>query len=296
MAILEKSLRAYLLTKSTVTTAIGQHIYAGRVPQHKEPTTYVLIRRTGTQRTYNLETEDEFAEARLLVDVFSRGIGAERRVTDAAEILRQRLSGFSGTWGTGADAVRVWGCTLDFDGGLLNRNPPTDASDAWVAVYSQTLRVTYAQAAIVVYTPLVITTEYLDHGREDIAYSYTLAATGGLPPYTWSLSAGTLPTGLALSTAGVISGTPTTTVGAPYSLTFQVVDGDGETTTKVLTLNMIASGALASANWVWDDTDNATTLDGDNLVWAAEPAIANWTTSEDDNIITSEHNNLIWST
>jgi len=40
------------------------------------------------------------------------------------------------------------------------------------------------------------------------AYSVPLAATGGLSPYTWTAQ-GRLPAGLSLSSAGVISGTPT---------------------------------------------------------------------------------------
>ena len=39
-------------------------------------------------------------------------------------------------------------------------------------------------------------------------YSYTLAATGGTPPYMWSLST-PAPAGLSLSSGGVLSGTPT---------------------------------------------------------------------------------------
>lgn len=268
MAILEKSLRAYLLTKSNLTSAIGQHIYAGRVPQTKTPTTYTLIRRVGTNRTYTLETEDTHAEARLLVDVFSRGVGAERRVYDVAEILRQRLSGFAGTWGTGSDAIKVYGCTLDFEGGNLSRDPPTDASDAWTAVYSQTLRITYDQPAITVYSPLSITTTLLDHAIENTAYTYTLAATGGLTPYTWTLSSGTLPAGLTLSTAGVLSGTPTESGGTPYSLTFQVEDDDGETTTKALDLYVIAAGPTVQ-NSLWSSGDNWVWSSGDNAIWSA---------------------------
>ena len=40
-------------------------------------------------------------------------------------------------------------------------------------------------------------------------YSYTLTETGGVPPFTWSITAGALPAGLTLnSSTGVISGTP----------------------------------------------------------------------------------------
>ncbi|MCL1850350.1 MAG: putative Ig domain-containing protein [Bacteroidetes bacterium] len=55
----------------------------------------------------------------------------------------------------------------------------------------------------------VITTETLPNGEIDIPYSHTLTATGATP-ITWVLQGGSLPTGLSLSTAGVISGTPTT--------------------------------------------------------------------------------------
>jgi hypothetical protein len=40
-----------------------------------------------------------------------------------------------------------------------------------------------------------------------VPYSQTLLATGGTPPYTWSLPSGRLPGGFVLSPDGVISGT-----------------------------------------------------------------------------------------
>jgi len=56
---------------------------------------------------------------------------------------------------------------------------------------------------------LVITTTSLPDGVVGKPYSATLQAKGGIPPYSWSLSAGSLPTGLSLNGAtGVISGTP----------------------------------------------------------------------------------------
>ena len=45
-------------------------------------------------------------------------------------------------------------------------------------------------------TPLTITTTSLPGGNLNVAYTATLAASGGVTPYTWSLDSGALPTGL----------------------------------------------------------------------------------------------------
>src|SRR6185436_17361692 len=50
--------------------------------------------------------------------------------------------------------------------------------------------------------------QYIPNGRRNHPYSYTLQAQGGVPPYSWS-STCCLPRELTLSTAGVLSGTPT---------------------------------------------------------------------------------------
>ncbi|MEA2500975.1 MAG: hypothetical protein QOD01_1086, partial [Actinomycetota bacterium] len=71
--------------------------------------------------------------------------------------------------------------------------------------------------------PLAIITTSLPTGTVNSPYSATLAATGGTMPYTWSLASGnTLPPGLNISPAGVISGTPTAT--ATSSFTVRVTD------------------------------------------------------------------------
>ena len=53
----------------------------------------------------------------------------------------------------------------------------------------------------------VITTTTLPTGHKSVAYSQTLEKTGDAG--TWSVSTGALPAGLTLSSAGVLSGTPT---------------------------------------------------------------------------------------
>jgi hypothetical protein len=49
----------------------------------------------------------------------------------------------------------------------------------------------------------------LPAGAYGSAYSQTVTASGGDAPYSYTLKAGTLPTGMTLSSAGVLSGTPT---------------------------------------------------------------------------------------
>ncbi len=58
---------------------------------------------------------------------------------------------------------------------------------------------------------LTVTTTSLPGADVGTAYSQILAASGGTPPYTWTITVGALPAGLHLNQAtGVISGTPTT--------------------------------------------------------------------------------------
>ncbi|HEV3200496.1 MAG TPA: BACON domain-containing carbohydrate-binding protein, partial [Bryobacteraceae bacterium] len=67
------------------------------------------------------------------------------------------------------------------------------------------------------------------------SYSQTFTATGGIPPYTWSLAAGAVP-GLTLSPAGVLSGTPTSA--GTYQLTVRVQDSVLNASAAVLSLTV----------------------------------------------------------
>ena len=94
-------------------------------------------------------------------------------------------------------------------------------------------------------TPLLIATSSMPTAQTGTAYSSTLVATGGTAPYTWGVSAGTLPAGITLSPTGVLSGTATVT--GSWSFTARVADAKGQADTQALTLTVAAKTALPGA-------------------------------------------------
>src|SRR6185369_7866930 len=71
--------------------------------------------------------------------------------------------------------------------------------------------------------------------------SQTLTATGGTGSYSWRLAGGALPTGLTLSTAGVISGIPTDT--SPFTFTIMVEDSSNPVLTATQSFSIVAEPA-----------------------------------------------------
>jgi len=70
--------------------------------------------------------------------------------------------------------------------------------------------------------PLLVATSALPGGTVGVPYAESLLASGGTAPYVWTITAGSLPPGLALSPSGAITGTPS---GAgSFNFTVQVVD------------------------------------------------------------------------
>jgi uncharacterized protein YhjY with autotransporter beta-barrel domain len=59
----------------------------------------------------------------------------------------------------------------------------------------------------------------LPNGTFNTAYSQTVTASGGTAPYSYAVTAGTVPNGLSLSSTGVLSGTPTQAGDYPITIT-----------------------------------------------------------------------------
>ncbi|MGA7822989.1 MAG: putative Ig domain-containing protein [Steroidobacteraceae bacterium] len=140
------------------------------------------------------------------------------------------------------------GLELNPSTGALSGTPTAGASatpltfqvtDSETPAKSQT-----ATLPLTVIAPLVISTTSLANGQVATAYSATLTATGGTSPYAWSITSGSLPAGLSLSSSGTISGTPTTAGSA--SPTFEVSDSENPAQTKTASLSMTIAAAPSS--------------------------------------------------
>lgn len=159
------------------------------------------------------------------------------------EAYNQTISGIGGTppytYAVTSGALPA-GLTLSPSGDLTGM--PTESgsfeftvtvtdSSACTGAQAYTLRIT-APCPIISLTPSAI-----PNGTVGVAYSGTIAASGGASPYTFTLNAGVLPPGFILSQAGVISGTPS----KPGEYYFSVLATDANLCTAVKDYSIVIS-------------------------------------------------------
>jgi hypothetical protein len=128
---------------------------------------------------------------------------------------------------------------MTLSGGVLSGTPTTSGSFPLVLKVTDAQGVTAtASFTLVIYShvPPRLSSSTLPPGAVGKAYSHTVAVTDGAPPFTLLLTQGTLPAGLQLSTAGVLSGTPTTV--ETQSFQVLITDSNGQTGTGSLTVTI----------------------------------------------------------
>jgi hypothetical protein len=102
------------------------------------------------------------------------------------------------------------GLSVNPSNGVISGTPTTAGIFTFtVKVADSGIQTATQQLTVTIIPVLKITTTTLNNGTVGIAYSANCSATGGTPPYTYSISAGGLPGGLSLNSANcAITGTP----------------------------------------------------------------------------------------
>lgn len=152
------------------------------------------------------------------------------------------------------------GSTVSYDGATLTS---TIASATSITLTIPAASVTLGNHTIIVNcsVPLLSMTSpvTLPNAKAGTSYSANLATlsglTGGVPPYKFSLSSGTLPTGLSLSSNGNVLGTPS---GAgSFNFGFTVKDSSGltlkigEVKEGIFSVQDVQSSSALSAKLAW---------------------------------------------
>lgn len=130
-------------------------------------------------------------------------------------------------------------------GGLLSGTPTTPGDYQFVVKVGDGNRSDTETFIIRVVQRLAAAAPASSPAEVGIAFTTAVSATGGRAPYTWSLTGGTLPTGLTLDPGtGTISGTPT--AAGTFGATLAVTDSLGLTAQVALPLTVAAKLAIAT--------------------------------------------------
>ena len=131
------------------------------------------------------------------------------------------------------------GLTLNSATGQITGTPNQSGTFPFTAQVKDSLNATATTNLSIAISPsaLAVMTTSLPNGVVGVAYPATnLTASGGTPPYAWSVTtaATSFPPGLTLSSTGQITGTPT--AAATYNFTVQVKDSQNATATANLSI------------------------------------------------------------
>lgn len=212
---------------------------------------------TAATSTFTVEVKDsestpQTAMASLSITVSPTGLTITTLGLPAATVgtaYSQTLQAGGGvapyTWTVSAGSLPS-GLSLAAGSGVISGTPTASGISSFTIEVkdseSTPLTATVKLSITVNPTALVVTTSSLPAGTVGTAYSQTLQASGGVAPYTWSVSIGTLPAGLSLAPGtGVISGTPTAAASSNFTVEVKDSESTPEAASASLSITVNAS-------------------------------------------------------
>lgn len=151
---------------------------------------------------------------------------------------------FSATVSGTSDVAVIWSAT----GGTVSSRglftASKSASSATITAISVANPAANATAAVTVQAPegLAVQSTSLPSAQTGTPYSASMLASGGTPPYTWSLASGSPPQGFFLAGNGVIAGTALQIGSFPF--TVKVTDSASQSKSVSLSLQVTEGSSL----------------------------------------------------
>lgn len=148
--------------------------------------------------------------------------------------------------GSGGVPAYIWsasglpaGLTMSSSTGAISGTPSANGTFPVTVTLQDTLsaQVQKVLSLAIAAPDLIISTASLPGGAQGSAYSATVAGSGGVPAYTWSAAG--LPAGLTMSSAGVISGTPSAS--GTFTVNVRLSDSAAAVVQKNLSLHVAVS-------------------------------------------------------
>jgi hypothetical protein len=141
------------------------------------------------------------------------------------------------------------GLSLNSSSGAVSGTPSASGTSSFTVQVTDSASKTAQQVLSIVVSAasgatLSVANAVLAGGQVGKLYSVTLQAAGGTPSYSWSITAGQLPAGLALGAAsGQISGTPTASGQFSFTVTVKDSASSPQTASKALAIAIVASSS-----------------------------------------------------
>lgn len=152
------------------------------------------------------------------------------------------------TWSVEAGSTLPPG--LSFNAGVLSGTPTAAGYYSFfirVADSSNAANFSVRQFLLTVTSLNITSNTGLPWTNVGAAYSQTLTASGGTPPYIWTVAPDSLlPPGLSLSSGGVLSGTPTSAGNYNFNIVLSDNSSPADSITRGFSLNIYAAGGFPS--------------------------------------------------
>ncbi len=149
-------------------------------------------------------------------------------------------SGGAGSYTFASTGMLPPGLSLAADGTLAGT--PTTAGTFMFTVTATDPNGCHGQRmyTMTVCAPITVAPSTIDAGTTQSSYNVTLSASGGTPAYSYAITSGAAPTGLVLSTGGMLTGTPT--AGGDFTFVVTATDANACTGTQSYSVHIDSCG------------------------------------------------------